>query len=132
MIRGLHFLIAIALASLSTVPAPAQEPPEGRPILRLETGMHTAPIRGAAVDAHGKTLVTVSDDRTARLWSLSTGEPIRTFRPEIGSGGEGRLFTVAAFDRDRRVDGLRAGKGKQLLRVRDRDGPPPPACRWAS
>jgi WD40 repeat protein len=96
MSRGLRFfLIAIALALLSTVSAPAQESAEGRPILRLETGMHTAPIRGAAVDASGKFLVTVSDDRTARLWSLPTGELIRVLRPEIGPGAEGRLFSVA-------------------------------------
>ncbi len=57
--------------------------------------MHTGPIRAAAVDAAGKVLVTVSDDRTARLWSLATGELIRVLRPEIGPGAEGRLFTVA-------------------------------------
>ena len=81
--------------------------------------MHTAPIRGAAVDAHSKTLVTVSDDRTARLWSLSTGEPIRTFRPEIGSGGEGRLFTVAMSPDARLIvtggwTGFERGKGSSF------------------
>ncbi|MBV8588616.1 MAG: hypothetical protein JO212_00855, partial [Acetobacteraceae bacterium] len=66
-----------------------------RPILSLEAEMHTAPIRGATVDRFGKMLVTVSNDKTARLWALSTGELIRVLRPEIGGGSEGKLFAVA-------------------------------------
>jgi WD40 repeat protein len=95
MMTELRILAIAGLALLSAAAAPAQEPPKVRPILRLETGMHTAPIRAAAVDAAGGMLVTVSDDRTARLWSLSTGELIRVLRPEIGPGAEERLFTVA-------------------------------------
>ena len=95
MLRKFRIIVISTLTSLSSGAAMAQEPPQVRPILRLETGMHTAPIRAAAVDAAGKVLVTVSDDRTARLWSLSTGELIRALRPEIGRGSEGKLFAVA-------------------------------------
>jgi WD40 repeat protein len=95
MITALRILAIAALALLSAAAAPAQEPPKVRPILRLETGMHAGPIRAAALDAAGRMLVTVSDDRTARLWLLSSGELIRVLRPEIGPGAEGRLFTVA-------------------------------------
>ena len=95
MRRKLRIIGFTTLALLSAGAAPAQEPSEGQPILRLETGMHTAPIRAAAVDAAARTLVTVSDDRTARLWSLGTGDLIRILRPEIGRGSEGQLFAVA-------------------------------------
>ena len=119
MIRGLRIIGAAALAALSTGGAPAQEPPQVKPILRLETGMHTAPMRAAAVDAAGRTLVTVSDDRTARLWSLSTGELIRTLRPEISPSGEGRLFTVAISPDGRLIvtggsTGFEPGKGSSF------------------
>ena len=95
MIRGVWYVALAALALSFAGPTLAQEPLQVRPILRLETGMHTGPIRAAAVDGSGKILATVSDDRTARLWSLSNGELIRVLRPEIGPGAEGRLFSVA-------------------------------------
>jgi hypothetical protein len=67
MLRKFRIIGVTILALLSTRAAPAQEAPQSRPVLRLETGMHTAPIRAAAVDAAGQTLVTVSDDRTVCL-----------------------------------------------------------------
>ncbi len=73
----------------------AEEQPSAPPVLRLETGMHTAPIRAAAVDAGGRLLATASFDKTVRLWSLATGEQLRVLRPAIGSGAEGELFAVA-------------------------------------
>jgi WD domain, G-beta repeat len=66
-----------------------------QPILRVETGMHTAPINGAATDAAGHILATASDDKAVRLWSLSDGAPIRVFRPRIGYGHEGKFNAVA-------------------------------------
>jgi WD40 repeat protein len=107
------------LVVLSTEAAIAEEAPQALPIPRLETGMHTAPVRGAAVDASGKLLVTVSDDRTARLWSLLTGELIRTLRPEITPSGEGRLFAVAMSPDGRLIvtggsTGFEPGKGSSF------------------
>jgi len=65
------------------------------PILRLETGMHTAKIYKIAVDAGERFLVTASDDKTARLWSLPEGRPLQVLRPPIGEGNEGQLYAVA-------------------------------------
>jgi len=62
------------------------------PILRLEAGIHTAAINKAAVDGR---LLTVSDDKTARLWNAEGGIPL-TLRVPIGPGDEGALFAVAA------------------------------------
>ena len=57
------------------------------PILRIDPGMHTAPIRKIATDASGSRVLTCSDDKAAKLWSLTPGQPatlLRTFRIPIG------------------------------------------------
>ncbi|KJU87787.1 repeat protein, partial [Candidatus Magnetobacterium bavaricum] len=68
--------------------------PQG-PILRIETGMHTAMINRIAVDDTNLYLVTASHDKTVRVWELSTGRLIRTLRPPIGDGDEGKMYSVA-------------------------------------
>jgi WD40 repeat protein len=65
------------------------------PMLRIETGMHTAMIRRIAVDAAGRFLVTGSDDKTVRVWELETGRLLRTIRPPTGTGNEGKIYAVA-------------------------------------
>ena len=95
MIRGLPIVAIVALAALATGSVRGEQQPSAPPVLRLETGMHTAPIRAAAVDAGGHLLATASFDKTVRLWSLPGGEPLRVLRPAIGSGQEGELFAVA-------------------------------------
>ena len=65
------------------------------PVLRIETGMHTAIIRRVGVDAAGKFLVTASQDKTARVWDITTGELLRVLRPPLGAGYEGRLNSAA-------------------------------------
>ncbi len=66
-----------------------------KPILRLDTGMHTAPIRSIDVDAAERYLVTGSSDKTVRVWSLPDGRLLRVLRPPIGKGNEGRIDAVA-------------------------------------
>ena len=68
---------------------------ENAPLLRIETGTHTASIRSLAVDADGQIMLTASDDKTARLWRLSDGQPIGVLRPPIGPGNEGKLYAAA-------------------------------------
>ncbi len=69
--------------------------PSLAPELRVETGMHTAIIRRIAVDRNCSLLVSASDDKTVRLWSLPDGKLIRTYRMPIGKGHEGKAFSVA-------------------------------------
>ena len=69
--------------------------PSQTPFLRIEAGMHTAPIRRIAVDRAERFLVTASDDKTARVWRLADGELLQVLRPPIGDGNKGKLFAVA-------------------------------------
>jgi WD40 repeat protein len=69
--------------------------PDETPTPRPETGLHTAVINQVALTHDGR-LLTVSDDKTARLWSTdTTGEPL-VLRVPIGARNEGTLYTVAA------------------------------------
>jgi WD40 repeat protein len=65
------------------------------PIMRMETGMHTAAVKRISTDAAGKYLLTSGDDKTARLWDAMTGKLLRTFRIPIGSGNEGKTYACS-------------------------------------
>jgi WD40 repeat protein len=57
--------------------------------------MHTAIIKKIDVDAAERYLVTGSDDKTVRVWSLPDGRLLRVLRPPIGEGHEGKVYAVA-------------------------------------
>ncbi len=68
------------------------------PILSPETGAHTGRITAMALDSSEQLLVTAGTDKTARVWDISRGEEpvlLRTLRPPIGPGHEGKLYAVA-------------------------------------
>ena len=67
----------------------------GAPALRIDTGAHGAAIRAMDVDAVGRYAVTASEDKTARVWSLSDGRLLQTLRPPVGSGNDGKLFAAS-------------------------------------
>ena len=69
--------------------------PSTTPMLRLETGMHTASIRRIGVDAAQRYLVPGSHDKTVRVWELASGSLLRTLRLPIGVGDEGKIYAVA-------------------------------------
>lgn len=83
-----------ALALLSLFPATAAEPPIA-PMLRIEAGMHTSAIMDLSVDASGEVALTCGLDKTARLWSLPDGKLLKTFRPPVDGGHEGKLIACA-------------------------------------
>ena len=66
-----------------------------KPLLRIDTGAHSAPLRAMDVDSQGRFAVTASEDKTARVWDVSTGQLLQTLRPPIGEGNDGRLFAAA-------------------------------------
>jgi WD40 repeat protein len=82
----------LALVLLLPLAAAAADP---APVLRVESGTHTAPIRALAVDGAGRIALTAAEDKTARLWDLSSGRLLQTLRPPIGEGNEGKLYAAA-------------------------------------
>ena len=96
-----HIALAGLLLSLlvpSAVSAQAPKAPPEEPILRIEPGMHTAPIRGIGLDAACSLIATGSDDKTVRLWRFvrdhTALEPVRTLRVPIGAGNDGKVQSV--------------------------------------
>ena len=89
------------------------------PILRIETGMHDAVINRLALAGDGSELITVSDDKTTRRWSLADGGARGVWRTPIGDGDEGALYAVAATQ-DAIVVGGRSGGSSAALYVLDR------------
>lgn len=65
------------------------------PILRIETGMHTAIGRRIATDAMGKFILTCSDDKTARFWDAADGKLLHTFRIPVGDIREGKIYACS-------------------------------------
>jgi WD40 repeat protein len=65
------------------------------PLLRLETGMHTATITHLGIDDANRFLVTGSYDTTVRVWDLTTRRLLRILRPPIGAGHEEKIYAVA-------------------------------------
>ena len=90
MRRVVLFAVGLSLARL----APAEDAPE-RPILVLDAGGHTAAVGKVLFTPDGKELISVSSDKTIRVWDVATGEPLRVLRPPIGAGPEGRIYTAA-------------------------------------
>src|SRR5215831_12939785 len=94
VIRSMIVSVLALLVGQGLAGAALLEPPPA-PVLRLETGMHTAPIRRIDVDAKERYLVTGSYDKTVRVWDLATGRLLRVLRPPIGPDNEGKIYAVA-------------------------------------
>ena len=100
--------------------------PDQAPVLRIETGMHTARIWGIGVDAACARIVTASDDKTVRLWSLPDGKLLRTIRLPIGPGDGGKVYAVALSP-----DGRRIRRPEKVVDASYEKFSGPTAFRWS-
>jgi hypothetical protein len=87
-------LLCGSAAAENAAPGAAANP-DPTPILRIETGMHTAGILRIGADAQCRLLATVSEDKTTRLWSMPDGKLLRIQRLAIGPGPAGVVGAVA-------------------------------------
>ena len=85
-------LLCLTLASVSRADDAAKQ---DKPILVLDAGGHTAIVKKVLFTPDGRELITVSDDKTIRVWDATTGEPLRVLHPPIGRGQVGMLFAAA-------------------------------------
>ena len=93
MFKSKYIIILLALLTFLSVTTAHAAEPTTEPILRIETGMHTAAIKRIGVDAAERFLLTASDDKTLRLWDLHTSDLLKTYRVPIGAGDEGKLYS---------------------------------------
>jgi WD40 repeat protein len=91
--RTFALLPALLFAVVATPAAMAQL--SEQPMLVVEPGMHTGPIKAVAVDAEGLFAVTGSEDKTVRVWSLADGKLLQTIRMPAGLDTIGRIAAVA-------------------------------------
>jgi hypothetical protein len=91
-------LLALLLPLLLALPVAAQDSAGvlyDRPVLTVDPGRHTAPIRRMSVDKAGRYIVTGSYDKTVRVWDTATGTLQRTIRLPAGPGNVGIVEAVA-------------------------------------
>jgi WD40 repeat protein len=80
-------LLLLACAAQAAPDVPTE------PILRVETGTHLSMLTRISTD--GRYLVTASEDKTARVWSLQTGRQLTVLRPPIGEDSLGAIYAAA-------------------------------------
>ena len=130
---SMAFMAALVGAARAEMPLPFDQP-----LLRIETGMHGAEIRGLGIDASCRFILTGSEDKTGRLWALpqsGSGEAklLHVLRVPIAPGEDskihaaalspdGRLAVVGGWDRGDNSDGIYVfdtATGKLLRRIAD-------------
>jgi WD40 repeat protein len=87
--------MAVGLALMLSAGAARAEPLPASPILRIDTGRHTAFIHALALDESQGRLYSASEDKTVRVWRLTDGRLLDTFRVPVGLGSDGQLFALA-------------------------------------
>jgi WD40 repeat protein len=76
--------------------APARTQPKGeRPFLVTDAGGHSATVRACMFLPDGEQALTVSLDKTVRIWDWQTGETLRVLHLPVGPGAEGALWAGA-------------------------------------
>ena len=56
---------------------------------------HSARINNLLFTPNGERVISISEDKTIRVWSVESGEMVDKFESEIGDGGEGMLYSSA-------------------------------------
>jgi WD40 repeat protein len=100
VVRALLSLGVLGAAS-SAFSAPAklerfeQEEESQGPELVLNTGGHTGMVTAVVFTPDSKRLISVSTDKTVRIWDVAGGECLKVLRPPIGTGSAGKLNAAA-------------------------------------
>lgn len=88
MSRLSHFLGLLLLLSASQIHAQA-------PRIVINPMGHSAKVHNLLFTPDGHKIISVSEDKTIRVWNAENGEMIKKFESQIGDGPEGMLYSSA-------------------------------------
>ena len=114
------FALAATFKPVGPLPElPPLPPVERRPMLALDPGGHTAFVRFVGFTPDATKVVSVSEDKSVRLWDVSSGEVVYTVRLPAGPDIEGQPFSTALSPDGTRlaVGVLPLGRGKAGIPV---------------
>ena len=94
-IRRLSQLVLLGIIAAGTGTPGYAQTAASAPQIQIELGAHAGPVRRIAVSVRKGIVLTASDDKTARIWDLATGELKQILRPAIGAGEIGRMYGAA-------------------------------------
>ncbi len=63
--------------------------------LMLDTGGHSAILKGVAFTRDGRYIVSAGNDKVIRIWDWRKGETVRRIRGDVGQGPEGKIYAMA-------------------------------------
>ena len=69
--------------------------PSGDPVIRVDTTYHSGPIYGVEPLPDNERLVTISHDKTVKIWRSRDFKLLKTLRIPIGDAYEGNLDSIA-------------------------------------
>lgn len=87
--------IALIRSLDDNIQIPPLPPIEQRPVLVLNPNGHAGAVRKLLFTPDSKRLITVSMDKTIRVWDIASGETLKTIYMPNGPGDEGSLFAAA-------------------------------------
>jgi WD40 repeat protein len=79
----------------TTKPPDASQAGSAKPILVVDSEGHSEGVVSVFFTPDGQQLISISYDKTIRVWDLASGETVRVMRPPIGRGIRGTLHTAA-------------------------------------
>ena len=95
------------LLGLFPSPGFADDEIKDKPILVLDAGGHTAPIKNLLFTQEGKELISYALDKTVRVWDVKTGEMVKVLRlpvsPEDRAGPSGASYGAALSPNGKKV-----------------------------
>jgi WD40 repeat protein len=84
----------VVLALVVSSPG-AADPLPAFPLLRIDTGRHSAFIHALALDEAAGRVYSASEDKTVRIWRIADGRLLDTYRVPVGLRAEGQLYALA-------------------------------------
>ncbi len=67
----------------------------GIPRIVINSMGHSAKVQNLNFTPDGEKIISISEDKTVRVWSASTGEMLKKFESQIGDGSNGMLYASA-------------------------------------